>query len=221
VTGPSSRAIALAAAGGLLVACAGVYAGLTVTHRNPASEQVAVDIFSPPTPFTPPETMTETVSVPATTTSPPPSTSDQLSNFVRVNGPNGMTTYLPASWPTKVAPGPAAMQADDPTGTGRFLRYGGSATAVSDSYQIHVDYQRQFSANKQAFVSLRLERTTVRGYSAIDWEFEFDVPEGRRHARSIYWLASGYEYFVYASAPAQLWSPTQEILDVMLDKATP
>ena len=108
-----------------------------------------------------------------------------------------------------------------PDGHDPEVRYGGSATAVTDSYEVHADYEREFSSDKANYVSLRLEPRSVRGMSAIDWEFEYDATDGRRHVRSVYWLAQGYEYFVYASAPAALWPETQEILDVMLDNATP
>jgi hypothetical protein len=57
--------------------------------------------------------------------------------------------------------------------------------------------------------------------AAIDWEFEYDADTGRRHVRSVYWLANGHEYFVYAAAPVEFWPDTQPILDVMLDHATP
>ena len=141
--------------------------------------------------------------------------------YQQVTGPGGMTTHIPAHWPTKVATGPGAMQADDPQGGARILRYGGSATPVTDSYQVHVDYERQFSLGKNDYVSLRLDRATVRGMPAVDWEFEYDVAEGRRHVRSVHWVAQGHEYFVYASAPVPMWPETQEILAVMLHNSTP
>lgn len=208
----SSRTLALVAAGANLVVCTTIVTlQFALRPPDPLAEAVtALESF--------PETVTETVSEPTeapTTTTPP------LADYLLVTGPGGMTTYVPAHWPTKVANGPGAMQADDPAGTSRLLRYGGSPTPVTDSYQLHVDYEAQFSRNKNAYVSLRLERTFVRGMSAIDWEFEYDAQDGRRHVRSVYWLAQGHEYFVYASAPAALWPQTQEILDVMLDYSTP
>jgi hypothetical protein len=133
-----------------------------------------------------------------------------------------MTTYIPNGWPTKSATGPGAMQADDPTGASILLRYGGSTTPELDTYQVHSDYEQQFAANRSGYSILHLDQSTVRGMAAVDWEFEYD-PQGdvRRHVRSIYWLYQGYEYFVYVSAPVDQWSHAQEILDVMLDNATP
>jgi hypothetical protein len=141
--------------------------------------------------------------------------------FTEVTGPGGMTTHIPAGWPTKRATGAGSMQADDPAGTTTMLRYGGSATTATDTYDVHADYERTFAAGKQAYVSIRLERTVVRGMAAIDWEFEYDAPDGRRHVRSVYWLTGGHEYFVYASSPVPIWAQTRKILEVMLTYSTP
>ena len=141
--------------------------------------------------------------------------------FSEITGPGGMTTHIPAGWPVTQTTSAGSMQADDPSGTTTMLRFGGSATTATDTYQIHADYERDFSATKQGYASLRLDRTTVRGMPAIDWEFEYDAPEGRRHVRSVYWLSGGYEYFVYASSLVQRWEQTRKVLEVMLTYATP
>lgn len=193
----SSRLLALAVAGANFVVCCGV-----------ATAQYALR------PDDPPATAVLVLDMPERFAAP-------LDEYQQVTGPGGMTTHIPAGWPTKVSTGPGAMQADDPTGSTRFLRYGGSATPVTDSYPAHVDHERGFSRDRTGYVSLRLERTTVRGMPAVDWEFEYDARDGRRHARSVYWLAQGHEYFLHASAPVPLWLETQEILDVMLDNSTP
>jgi hypothetical protein len=213
----SSRTLALVAAAANLVVCTTIVTlQYALRPPDPLAEAVtALESFPESFPETVTETVSEPTSPPVTTTTQPPA------DYQLVAGPGGMTTHIPAYWPTKVAPGPGAMQADDPAGTTQLLRYGGAPTPVTDSYQIHADYEVQFSRNKDGYVSLRLERTYVRGMSAIDWEFEYDALEGRRHVRSVYWLAQGHEYFVYASAPAALWPQTQEILDIMLDHSTP
>jgi hypothetical protein len=212
---PTSRLLALVAAGVNLVVCGAIVAVVVALRPGGTPDVADTPLGSPPV-----ATVTETVSEsPVTTTI--TTTTAALGEYQQVSGPGGMTTYIPASWPTKVATGPGAMQADDPEGTSRVLRYGGSTTSLTDSYQLHADYERQFAENKSGYVSLRLERTVVRGMVAIDWEFEYDAEEGHRHVRSVYWLAQGYEYFVYASAPVPLWPETQEIFDVMLDNSTP
>jgi hypothetical protein len=194
-----------------LVICGGIVAISRATH------QVAA---------TPPASATTAEAPETTSPSPqPPATTDPTSGlgagYEQIFGPGGMTTFIPAGWPTKTASGPGAMQADDPAGTSRMLRYGGSVTALTDSYDTHVDYERRFSADKADYVSLRLERTELRGWPAVDWEFEYDSVNEPRHVRSVYWLAGGYEYFVYASAPTGLWPDTQPVLDVMLTYSTP
>lgn len=215
---PSSRVLALVVAVGNLLVCGGVTALLIVARDDDVSSAAGTLLptaTSDPVEPAPDPTSSSTWSYP-TTDAPAPG-----AGFRQVSGPGGMTTYIPATWPTKTAPGPGAMQADDPTGMARILRYGGSATTVSDSYPVHADYERQFSANKSNYVSIRLDRTDVRGTSAIDWEFEYDTNGGRRHVRSIYWLSSGYEFFVYASAPVDFWPDAQQILDVMISYSTP
>jgi hypothetical protein len=210
--------LALVVAVGNLLVCGGVTALLIVARDDDVSSAAGTLLptaTSDPVEPAPDPTSSSTWSYP-TTDAPAPG-----AGFRQVSGPGGMTTYIPATWPTKTAPGPGAMQADDPTGMARILRYGGSATTVSDSYPVHADYERQFSANKSNYVSIRLDRTDVRGTSAIDWEFEYDTNGGRRHVRSIYWLSSGYEFFVYASAPVDFWPDAQQILDVMISYSTP
>lgn len=205
----SSRTLALVAAAVNIVVCGTIVTLQFALRPEDPLASAAAEL----------EAFPETVVVPE---EPPPTTTTTTpgAEYLLVSGPGGMTTYIPASWPTKVATGPGAMEADDPANP-RLLRYGGSATPVTDSYQVHVDYEAQFSRNKNGYVSLRLERTYVRDLPAIDWEFEYDAQDGRRHVRSVYWLTQGYEYFVYASAPVPLWPGTQEILDVMLDHSTP
>ena len=221
---PSPLTLTLAAAGVVIVVCGAVVAALLLTRDVPSGDSGSTAVVYPfdagtqiyPEPETGTETYTETE-----TTTPTTTTVAAPSGYEQVTGPGGMTTYIPAGWPTKTATGPGAMQADDPAGV-LLLRYGGSATSEVDTYQVHVDYEGQFAANRSGYSRLRLDRSTVRGMSAVDWEFEYD-PQGdtRRHIRSVYWLSQGYEYFVYVSAPVDQWSQAQEILDVMLDNATP
>jgi hypothetical protein len=215
---PSFRRLALIVIGVNLGLCAVIVAVL-LAAREPDPEQLATpaqftQVTEPTSTFAePPATVpAETYSTPETAT---------LDEYRHVTGPGGMTTLIPSTWPTSPSTGPGAMQADDPTGTTVYLRYGGSPSPVTDAYDTHVEYERQVAASKDGYTPLRLERTTVRGMSAVDWEFQHDAPDGRRHVRSLYWLARGNEYFVLASAPVELWPETQTVLDVMLSNATP
>jgi hypothetical protein len=228
--------LALAAAGVLIVVCGAVTAALLLVRDVPSSGGDSAETTFPlgvgtetyPEPEIYPETETFTESetysetVPAEEYTTDETTASPQEGFQHVSGPGGMTTYIPDGWPTKTATGPGAMQADDPTGASTVLRYGGSATPELDTYQVHVDYEQQFAASRSGYSLLHLDRSTVRGMSAVDWEFEYDPKDDvRRHVRSVYWLSQGYEYFVYASAPVDQWPHAQEILDVMLDNATP
>ena len=219
--------LALAASGVIIVVCGAVVAVLLLVQDVPAGDAGSVastlsfDVGTGT--YTEPETYTETETFVESETEYPTdeTTASSLDGFQQVSGPGGMATYIPSGWPTKTASGPGAMQADDPTGA-IVLRYGGSATSESDTYQVHLDYEQQFAANRSGYSHFHLDRSTVRGMSAVDWEFEFDPQdEARRHVRSVYWLSDGYEYFVYVSAPVDQWPQAQEILDVMLDNATP
>lgn len=231
---PSSRTLALAAVGVIIVVCGAVVGALLLVRDIPSSDadsaaspflfDVGTETYTEPEIYTETETYTEpetyTEDFPTDTTV--DTTASPLDGFQQVSGPGGMTTYIPGGWPTKRATGPGAMQADDPTGASIVLRYGGSATPDLDTYQVHADYEQQFAANRSGYVLVRLDRSTVRGMSAVDWEFEYDPQDDvRRHVRSYYWLSQGYDYFVYVSAPVDQWPHAQEILDVMLDNATP
>jgi hypothetical protein len=229
--------LALAAAGVIIVVCGAVVAALFLVRDVPPGESdsaasefpfdAGTETYTEPEVYTETETFetyteTETAEEFPTEETTEETTASPLDAFQQVSGPGGMTTYVPSGWPTKRATGPGAMQADDPTGAAILLRYGGSATTELDTYQVHADYEQDFAANRSGYELFHLDRSTVRGMSAVDWEFEYD-PQGdvRRHVRSVYWLSQGYDYFVYVSAPVGQWPQAQEILDVMLDNATP
>jgi hypothetical protein len=144
---------------------------------------------------------------------------EETSRFARVTGPGGMTTYVPAGWQVDAAE-PDAMRADDP-GTTTELRFGRAATTDTDVYAARAACARTLAAKRTGYVPVRLMRTVVRGKSAVDWEYEYDAADGRRHVRSVHWWYDGYEYFVRASSPVRLWPDTRKVLDVMLTYSTP
>jgi hypothetical protein len=216
----TSRALGLAAAGINLVVCAAVVTLFVVTNGKSTPDNTTPVALPPTTrervpvaPVSPVETTTTSVSESST-----PALADDLQE---VSGPGGMATAVPTGWPSSRAPGPGAVQATDPADAARFLRYGGSPVPDQDGYDTHVAYQSDFSKSHKAFQSMRLERTVLHGAAAVDWEFEWDAPEGRRHVRSVYWRTQGYEYFVYASSLVDRWPQTQPILDAMITHATP
>lgn len=148
-------------------------------------------------------------------------TETRAGGFTEITGPGGMTTRIPAGWPVTRTGEPGVMRADDPAGTSTTLRYGRSATPLADTYGVHAGHARRFAHDEDGYTPVRLERTRVRGLPAVDWEFEYDAPEGRRHVRSVYWVHDGYEYFVHASSTVSSWPRTGRLLDVMLTYSTP
>ncbi|HSV64457.1 MAG TPA: hypothetical protein VLJ59_00935 [Mycobacteriales bacterium] len=146
--------------------------------------------------------------------------------YRQVFGPLGLSTYLPSGWLDPVETSPGVIQVGDPgdngpDNSGRFLRYGGTATASADMLSDHVRYEREFTTTHPGFHRVRLEPTTHHGLPAVDWEFEWVKNGVRRHVHSLYWRNGGNEYFVYASARAQRWNQTTGIYAVMVDGATP
>lgn len=141
--------------------------------------------------------------------------------FTQVTGPDGMTTHVPAGWPVTSAAAPGATRVDDPAGTSTELWFGSRSPRGQDAYAARADCARRLAATRDGYAQLRLERTDVRGAPAVDWEFEYDAPDGRRHVRSVHWRHDGREYFVRASAPARLWPRAGEALEVMLARSSP
>jgi hypothetical protein len=218
----SSRALALAVVGANLAVCAAVITLFMVTGGK--SRPVESAGLEPSTIVTVTEASTQTTvpaEQPAAPVAPGTTEADPADQYQRVDGADGMSTVVPAGWPSAPAAGQGSAQATDPDDGYRFVRYGGSPAPAQDSYSVHVAYQRDFAKSHNGFQSVRLNTTDVRGATAVDWEFEWDAPEGRRHVRSIYWRAQGDEYFVYASSLVGRWPSTEPILDVMLARATP
>lgn len=165
-------------------------------------------------------TTTSVTRRPSTTSTTTTETSRVPVGYERVTGPGGMTTVVPEGWPTEVSTGPGNMQATDPADANRLLKYGGAPAPAEDIHSSHVAYEAQI-AKRPAYRLIRLDQLTFHGTDAVDWEFEWTPPEGRRHVRSLYWRSGGYEFFVYAAAPVDKWPETQNMLDVMIDNATP
>jgi hypothetical protein len=115
------------------------------------------------------------------------------------------------------------VQATDPADSTRFVRYGGSAAPATSILQSHLAAERDFSRQpaRPGYARLKLDQTTVRGNEAVDWAFEWNAPEGRRHVHAVYWRANGTEYFVYASTKLTDWPQFSTVLTAMLANSTP
>ncbi|GAB3487217.1 hypothetical protein [Amycolatopsis cihanbeyliensis] len=212
----SSSRLALVAAVANLTVCAAVGTTLLVVSApGEVRTGTALPIRTPGT--------TESATVPGTT---PPTTTNTTTTGVpagleRTPGPNGFSTVVPRGWPTEPLSGPGAVQAADPEDGTRTLRYGGAAHPAAGILEWHTDYERQVSEQREGYRLLELNETTLRGFPAVVWEFEWDAPEGRRHTRSMYWRTGGIEYFVYAASRVRDWPDTEPILTAMIEHSRP
>ncbi|MFI9450088.1 hypothetical protein [Amycolatopsis sp. NPDC052450] len=139
----------------------------------------------------------------------------------RVNGPAGLETVIPRGWPTKTLSEPGSEQATDPADDRRIIKFGGAPPSGSTNIlDYHLDYERKV-AKRPGYVLHALTPTSVRDHDAVDWRFEWNAPEGRRHVRVVYWRTGGIEYFVYAHGPAASLPETALIVRAMVDQSAP
>lgn len=157
---------------------------------------------------------------PRTTTTPPP-TAPAPAGFQRVNGPAGVQTVIPAGWrPTRTS-GPGAMEAADPAGNGRFVKFGGSDAPTLGIDTSHVQYENGFAVRTPDYRRIVLASAKYAGHEAVEWEFEARDAGGLAHVRSLYWRVGSKEYFLLASAPAAQWPQMKPIYDAMVANADP
>ncbi|WP_370944559.1 hypothetical protein AB5J62_36360 [Amycolatopsis sp. cg5] len=203
-----------------LLGAAWVLIGQTGNTPSAAPEGLSVVETPTPSPVTTSTLPTTTVpSRPFTVPAPSPETAPPA--WESISAPAGLTMIIPRGWPTKTVPEPGSMQATDPRDPKRILKFGGAEPAdPADIQTYHRNYERQL-AQRSGYVLFGLRPTTVRGHEAVDWEFEWNAPEGRRHVRSVYWRAGGIEYYVYAHGPQATWSETAAIAAAMVTGSTP
>jgi hypothetical protein len=192
-----------------------------VQHRAtaPAGPGLALGTTIPSTTLPPVPPGTTASETPLSQTS---QTTEALPDTLeRVTGPAGPATVLPRGWPTKTLPEPGSMQATDPADARRIVKFGGAPPSDdTDILTYHQRYEQQI-AKRKGYVLHGLNPTTLRGHDAVDWEFAWDAPEGRRHVRAFYWRSGGIEYYVYAHGPESSWPETAALVQRMLDEATP
>jgi hypothetical protein len=216
---PSSGRFAMLVAVANLVVCGGIGTALLLSTAN-ADTPLSAPSVEPS--FSAVDTSTTTTTTAATTSSSTTTTTSE-SDLAPVSGPGGITTVIPPGWTVAPTSSPGSVQATDPSDSTKFVRYGGSAAPATPILQSHLGAERDFSsqANRPGYARLTLEQTTVRGYDAVDWEFEWDAPEGRRHVHAMYWRADGTEYFVYVSTRLADWPGYASVFSSMLDNARP
>ncbi|MFD4255499.1 hypothetical protein ACFWQL_37700 [Amycolatopsis thermoflava] len=155
------------------------------------------------------------------TTTTTTTTSSSVAPGNEVTGPAGIRTVIPEGWTVAPTRSAGSVQATDPADSSRYVRYGGSAVPNASILDSHLEAESDFAAARPGYSRVELAQTTIRGYEAIVWEFEWTAPEGRRHVKAEYWRASGTEYFVYASSKAADWPDMVPILTAMTENAIP
>jgi hypothetical protein len=158
---------------------------------------------------------------PTTTTTTAPPTAPAPMGFQRVNGPAGVKTVIPDGWRPTRSTGPGAMQAVDPGGSGRYVKFGGSDAPALTIESDHVRYENDYAVRSQEYRRLELSSAVYAGHAAVRWEFEHRDGTGVAHVASLYWRAGGKEYFLLASAPAAQWEQMKPIYDAMVANSDP
>jgi hypothetical protein len=225
----SSKFAAIAVAANLV--CCALLGGtwLLVQHSGGSEPAPNLVVAAPPATDTTttlpsaPETTSPTT--PTTTTGSSTETETSSSALTaetqQISAPGGLETTIPTGWTTQALPQQSSVQATDPQDPRRTAKFGGAPpTDGSDIISYHTTYERQVAHDK-GYVLDHLEPTTVRGYEAVDWEFEWSAPEGRRHVHVTYWRTGGIEFYVYLHGPASEWASLAPIFQEMLDNSTP
>ncbi|HEV8562292.1 MAG TPA: hypothetical protein VGR06_38720 [Actinophytocola sp.] len=158
---------------------------------------------------------------PTTTTTAAPPSAPAPMGFQRVNGPAGVKTVIPDGWRPTRSTGPGAMQAVDPGGSGRYVKFGGSDAPALTIESDHVRYENDYAVRSQEYRRLELSSAVYAGHAAVRWEFEHRDGTGVAHVASLYWRAGGKEYFLLASAPAAQWEQMKPIYDAMVANSDP
>jgi hypothetical protein len=151
-------------------------------------------------------------SVPAEPSTPP-------GGYTEVDGPDDMTTEIPAGW-APVATGDY-FQAGDPNDSNRFVRYGATTAPVGDLLSSLASAEQTNTNIQNGYQRVQLASVDYHGDPAVDWEFEFVKAGVTRHVYSRWWETADTEYFVYVSATADQWPDTRPIFDEMANAATP
>lgn len=141
--------------------------------------------------------------------------------FQWVSGPEDLETVIPDGWQPVAAGQPGAMRAVDPSDPERIVGYGGAEATSTDIVGVHIAYEQGFADRTTAYRRLDLNSATYGGHPAVEWEFVHRDGAGLQRVHSLYWLAEGIEYFVYAASPNDEWSRTKPVYDAMVANSSP
>jgi hypothetical protein len=156
-----------------------------------------------------------------TYTEPETTASATPAGFQRVQGPAGLGTVIPLGWQSVAAGQPGALRAVDPSDPSRIVGYGGAQAPSDDIVATHVAYEESFAKRTTAYRRVDLNSATYGGHRAVEWEFLHRDGGGLQRVHALYWLVSGVEYFVFASAPDQQWTRMRPVYDAMVAHSSP
>jgi hypothetical protein len=170
----------------------------------------------------PTPTTTTTTTQPLTT---PPQTSyprgEVPDGYTAVTGPGGIQVSIPSGW-TVTTPFASENEADDPSGSGSLIRYGGTPQASSSLLEsVTADVNGNTSV-KTGYQQLQLDAVrSASGDDTVVWEFLFDKNGVQRHVLSWFWRAHGTDYLVYFSATEVNWDSMRQAVAIGEQTAGP
>lgn len=180
---------------------------------------------TPTTTFHTPDRTGPTPTTTTTTTTTQPQTSytqgQVPDGYTNVTGPAGVQVSIPAGW-TVTTPFASENEADDPSGSGSLIRYGGTpAASMSLLDAVTADVNANTTV-KTGYQQLRLDAVqSSSGDDTVIWEFLFDKNGVQRHVLSWFWRAHGTDYLVYFSATEANWDSMQPIVTIGEQTAGP
>jgi hypothetical protein len=151
-------------------------------------------------------------------TTPPLTPSD---GYLPESGPAGVTVNIPPGW-TVSQPFAAEAEADDPSGSGSLIRYGGTASSSASLLDVVSGDEASNTSVKTGYQQLQLNSVqSATGDDTVVWEFLFDKAGVQRHVLSWFWRAQGYDYLVYFSATEANWPSMQPVVNLVEQTAGP
>lgn len=212
---PGSLGFAAAVAVPCLVASLGLGLG---TIYVPRLFEDPPPVAAAPQPYDSTSSETWTTSdYPTTTTTAPGGTP---AGYFRHTGPAGLVTVLPDSFAVLSSSTPGTLVAKNQFDPDVEVRFGGAEPEGDDElYETIAKAAEATATSRTGYFQLALDRTFHgAGVDAVDWEFQYDTPEGRtRWARGHYWRTGGIEYVLLAQAPPDRGDEAARLLQTMID----
>lgn len=190
-------------------------------QRVEAGTPIAVTpTHSIPTPDKPVQPTTTTTQ-PTTTTTQPPTSTPPSADYQVETGPGGVTVSIPSGW-TITQPFASEDEADDPSGSGSLIRYGGTQSGSGSLLAAVTGDETSNTSVKTGYQQLQLAQVvSPTGDETVVWEFLFAKDGVQRHVLSWFWRAQGYDYLAYFSATEANWPTMQPIVTEAEQTAAP